>query len=419
MGGLKRGADAAPVPDRGDEARTVTVTGAPAAAGGTNGGRPRPRWDEADATGKIRRELSGAETHSSVLLDYARRPTNPNLRRASGTLVLDPPPPTSVQQIERVLSRRAVPRWDDTTVPDTRRPSTPASDLVEETPGEGPELMGTLTVIRGARPGLVVSLAPEQTLIGRSPHATVHMVEDGVSRQHARICCVGSAFVLEDLGSHNGTYVAGKPVTRVELKHGDVVRFGRNAAVRFCWMDPHQKRLLEELYETSVRDVLTGAYNRRHFAERLQTEIAYATRHRAALSLLLLDIDHFKRINDQHGHPEGDRVLTKVTSVCLQQLRQEDLLARYGGEEFAALLRGESLSRAALVAERLRAAVERTFAAERSPLVVTVSVGCASLACADQPTPSALVLAADRRLYEAKRAGRNRVVPAGDPSVTP
>jgi diguanylate cyclase (GGDEF)-like protein len=178
-------------------------------------------------------------------------------------------------------------------------------------------------------------------------------------------------------------------------------------------MDAHQKNLLDELYESSVRDPLTGAFNRRHFAERLEAELAYAKRHGAELSLLLLDIDYFKKINDQYGHLEGDRVLRELTRACNQELRTEDMLARYGGEEFAVLLRGVPPIGAARAAERLRTAIaEHVFVGSPS-LSVSVSIGCASLGRVDDPTAGGLIHVADQRLYEAKQAGRGRVVAEG------
>jgi diguanylate cyclase (GGDEF)-like protein len=259
----------------------------------------------------------------------------------------------------------------------------------------------------------VLALRSEQLTIGRSPRADLHLAEEGVSRKHARIVWVGDAYMLEDLASQNGTFVWGKPVTAVQLRQGDLIRVGPVATLRFCWMDEHQKNLLEELYESSVRDPLTGAFNRRHFSERLEAELAYAKRHGADLSLLLLDIDYFKKINDQYGHLEGDRVLRELTRACHQGLRTEDMFARYGGEEFAILLRGVPLAGAARAAERLRIAIAELVFVGEPPLSVSISIGCASIACMPDATSGALIHIADQRLYEAKQAGRGRVVAEG------
>jgi two-component system, cell cycle response regulator len=162
-----------------------------------------------------------------------------------------------------------------------------------------------------------------------------------------------------------------------------------------------------------VRDPLTGAFNRRHFSERLESELAYAKRHAADLSLLLLDIDYFKKINDQYGHLEGDRVLRELTRACHQGLRTEDMFARYGGEEFAILLRGVPLGGASRAGERLRVAIAEQVFVGDPPLSVSVSIGCASISCIPDATSGALIHIADQRLYEAKQAGRGRVVAEG------
>jgi diguanylate cyclase (GGDEF)-like protein len=265
----------------------------------------------------------------------------------------------------------------------------------------------------GPNAGRVFALSPAQLTIGRNPRADLHLPEDGVSRKHARICWIDGRYVLEDLASQNGTFVSGQPVSVLELRQGDVIRIGPVATLRFCWMDEHQKLLLDELYETSVRDPVTGAFNRRHFSERLECELAYATRHHAELSLLLLDIDYFKKINDDYGHLEGDRVLVELCRVCHQQLRTEDVFARYGGEEFAVLLRGVTRLGAIRAAERLRVAIANQVLVGTPGLPVNVSIGCAAVSCLEEVSACGLIHIADQRLYEAKRAGRGRVVAEG------
>ena len=168
---------------------------------------------------------------------------------------------------------------------------------------------------------------------------------------------------------------------------------------------------MRQLFESSVRDVLTGAYNRQYMSERIATEIAYAVRHRTNLSVILFDLDHFKRVNDTHGHPAGDAVLKYVAAVVSSRLRAEDVFARYGGEEFVVLLRGIDLAGAARAAERLRGAVAGGATTCDGTLIpITLSAGCASLGCAPVCSGDALLAVADRRLYGAKHAGRNRVV---------
>jgi two-component system, cell cycle response regulator len=384
------------------------------------GSKPKPPGAPpgADSLSKLRALTVDASAQGSVLFGYLNRPTAPRMpvvRPPPGTLVLEQNTPVDESQLQQALSTHPKPSWSDRQGPPTQRPE--AAPVISATPSPIPEasaeLSGTLTRIDGPSAGRVVSLPTQQLTIGRSPQADLHLAEDGVSRKHARICWTDGAYVLEDLGSQNGTFLWGKPIKVVQLRQGDLIRVGPVATLRFCWMDEHQKQLLEELYESSVRDPLTGAFNRRHFAERLEAEIAYAKRHAAALSLLLLDIDYFKKINDQYGHLEGDRVLVDLTRACHQSLRTEDVLSRYGGEEFAVLLRGVALDGAARAGERLRRAIAEQVFVGTPPLSVSVSVGCASLACLEDANGTALIHLADQRLYEAKQAGRGRVVAEG------
>lgn len=162
-------------------------------------------------------------------------------------------------------------------------------------------------------------------------------------------------------------------------------------------------RLMAEIKHLATVDGLTGLSNRRTFEAALQREVARALRSGDDLSLLLVDVDHFKRVNDNHGHPMGDEVLRHVGRALSTHGRELDLPARYGGEEFAVLLPGCSPEEAMGVAERLRAAI----ASEESPLPVTASVGLAAMH-RNASDAESLVKAADEALYEAKQSGRNR-----------
>jgi two-component system, cell cycle response regulator len=369
----------------------------------------------ADSTSQLRAMLVEQQAPGSVLFGYLNRPTAPQMPavKPSGTLVLEQGSASDENEIKSALSRHDMPAWSDREGPVTQRPDSAPPEMPSRLPEAHAELTGTLTRIDGPNAGRVLSLRAEQTTIGRSTRADLHLAEEGVSRKHARICWTADAYVLEDLGSQNGTFVWGKPVTAAQLRQGDLIRVGPVATLRFCWMDEHQKNLLEQLYESSVRDPLTGAFNRRHFSERLEAELAYAKRHSSELSLLLLDIDYFKKINDQYGHLEGDRVLRELTHACHHGLRTEDMFARYGGEEFAVILRGVPLAGAARAAERLRIAIAERVFVGNPPLSVSVSIGCASTTCIDEASSGNLIHIADQRLYEAKQAGRARVVAEG------
>lgn len=160
----------------------------------------------------------------------------------------------------------------------------------------------------------------------------------------------------------------------------------------------------------ATHDVLTGALNRRWVLEGLQRELARAQREGAAVGVILLDLDHFKLINDTHGHPMGDKVLREAVSRLQQELRTHDLLGRYGGEEFLIVLPGCSIVETVAVAERLRQHLaSEPINLPNGQIVVTGSFGVAAFA-EESDTADTLIHIADASLYRAKREGRNRVV---------
>jgi diguanylate cyclase (GGDEF)-like protein len=218
--------------------------------------------------------------------------------------------------------------------------------------------------------------------------------------------------ILEDMNSANGTFVGGKRVMRQKLSPGDVIQFGTVFAFRYTITDSTEKALLEQLHQSSVLDALTGAHNREYFNSALSTELQQPQSAAAGLCLLMLDIDHFKTVNDTYGHPAGDAVLIEIVKRIRLRMRSSDVLCRFGGEEFAVILRATELPLAERFAERLRLAVRKQkFLFAQQAISVTISIGCASLkCCGDDASPEAMIAVADRRLYAAKHAGRDRVV---------
>lgn len=256
--------------------------------------------------------------------------------------------------------------------------------------------------------GLRVPLDRE-LLLGRDPGCGLPLVAEDVSRRHARVAPAEGGHLLEDLGSTNGTHVNGRRVSRHRLATGDRIQLGPFVA-RYLPAGDAEVAALAALADLARRDPLTGLANRRAFEEALRREVARARRGGAPLAVAALDVDHFKRVNDAHGHPAGDAVLAAVAARAAAALRAGDLLARVGGEEFAALLPGAGLPAAAEVAERIRAALAGApVEAAGQALRVTVSLGCAALAPEDADE-AALLARADARLYDAKRSGRDRVV---------
>jgi diguanylate cyclase (GGDEF)-like protein len=161
----------------------------------------------------------------------------------------------------------------------------------------------------------------------------------------------------------------------------------------------------------TIVDALTGTHNKRYFIEFLDREMARCARYGRPLSLVMFDIDHFKKINDTHGHLAGDYALSTLAKVVSDTIRQEDVFARYGGEEFAVICRGIDLTGAVAFGERIRRCVDgQAFIYNGVDIKVTVSVGVAAVADVGMKEPSELIGAADDALYQAKRQGRNRVI---------
>jgi two-component system, cell cycle response regulator len=277
----------------------------------------------------------------------------------------------------------------------------------------------TLTVLTGLNAGQILALDGLQHVLGRGTDADLWLEDPAISRNHARVVRRPDGhFLIEDLGSTNGTFVSGRKVEgRVELQSGDRIQIGPTQMLRFAITDDAEEELQRRLYESSTRDALTRAFNRKYLNERLLAEIAHARRHRTQLALLMLDLDHFKEVNDEQGHLAGDMVLRVVSSHMLRLIRIEDVLARYGGEEFVILVRSTTQKDALTLAERIRSTVERlqiTAPGGGKPLSVTVSIGVSSLAeLAPEGGANELIATADARLYRAKVGGRNRVC-AGD-----
>lgn len=167
--------------------------------------------------------------------------------------------------------------------------------------------------------------------------------------------------------------------------------------------------LFSQVHEMAIHDPLTGLYNRRYFFDRAEYEFDRSRRYQNPFSLLMLDLDFFKRVNDEYGHPAGDRVLQELSARLQAQMRKSDLLARYGGEEFIILLAETPAERARQAAERLLNIVRgEPFLLDEARLTLTTSIGVATLE-ADTPNISALIDAADHALYQAKHAGRNQI----------
>ena len=271
-----------------------------------------------------------------------------------------------------------------------------------------------LVVIGGMNIGERIELNPNSPVtMGRDPGCTVVIRDDGISRYHAQVEPDGQGgFIIRDMNSTNGIFVDGKRIQIRMLKEGEKILLGRRTILKFVHQDKLDMQFQEQMYESSVKDALTGAYNRKHFNERISSEISFANRHKIPLSLLIMDLDHFKNVNDTWGHQAGDQVLMTVSKAMLETLREEDFFARYGGEEFVIIARGINQTGAAALGERVRHLIENLVISTPDGVMIpiTVSIGSCTVPPGHETDSTILLKEADTNLYKAKQTGRNRTV---------
>lgn len=266
-----------------------------------------------------------------------------------------------------------------------------------------------LVAIYGPNLGKRYPLTMDEATIGREPKNEVVVDMDNVSRRHARVAMrEGKAFVA-DLGSTNGTYLNDQEVlNETPLRSGDLIKVG-GSIFKFLYGGNVELLYYEEIYRMAIVDGLTQLNNKRYFLEFIEREMARCSRYQRSLSLMMFDIDHFKRINDGSGHLAGDYVLRELGLLVRAKVRKEECVARYGGEEFAIVMPETNAVRARQFAEKLRAMVaDHEFTFENARIPVTVSVGVAEMT-SEMTEPPQFIKAADQLLYKAKREGRNRV----------
>jgi diguanylate cyclase (GGDEF)-like protein len=293
-------------------------------------------------------------------------------------------------------------------------------------------------------------LHPGETYsIGRNPDNNFFLSDMTVSRSHAKLVWNEDTFLAEDLNSTNGTYLNGKKIVSARLASKDTLRLGKvelqftitRAGIDIVeeTISPEDSVVLENrieemmkevrdpllkerfseikrlfnakkrnLSDLAYRDTLTGLYNRRSFEKNLAAEWKRQQRYKRPLSLIMIDIDHFKKVNDTYGHQKGDSVLQTVAGIINDNLRSSDFPCRYGGEEIAVILSETSLDNAAITAEKLRALVESQVK-EIEGLKVTISLGVSTYA-GNMSDSGELIKAADSCLYKAKNSGRNKIV---------
>jgi len=248
--------------------------------------------------------------------------------------------------------------------------------------------------------------------VGRSPEADICIKDDRISRIHCVIERAGHTITIEDKGSTNGTYVDARKISRARLLPGVPVQLG-HSIMKIEYKTEAEIRSEKRLLQRASLDALTGIFNRHHFTKLASMEMAYASRHKLPIGVVLMDIDNFKHVNDIYGHQSGDLVLAQLANTVIKNKRTEDLFGRYGGDEFIILPRGEiSKDSMQVHCERIRKAIEGfEFCFEDKCVRITISLGFHLTKAASSDTEtmlSDLIRKADQALYFAKEKGRNR-----------
>ena len=282
-------------------------------------------------------------------------------------------------------------------------------DLYLPTGAPAPYLI-VITSPSSSSVGRMYRVTKDEVILGRGIQSDILVDDDGVSRYHAKIALRGEERWLVDLDSTNGTFLNGAKVKEQALVEGDKIQMGRATVLKFTVQDALDETYHRELYDSAVKDGLTGIHNRRYFLERLKSEFQHTQRHKRLLSVILFDVDHFKKVNDTHGHRAGDAVLRTMAEAVAKAMRGGDVVARIGGEEFACVLRETDHASALRFGERLRKIVKAaTVRWGTAEIEFSVSVGVATFDGSNHGDPEALMQAADDKLYAAKAAGRDRV----------
>ncbi len=271
------------------------------------------------------------------------------------------------------------------------------------------EQRALMLVLSGPRLGHRLVLGDAAVDVGRGSAAGLILDADSVSRKHARIERFGGGHKIVDMGSTNGTYVNGVRVKEQILKDGDRIGIGK-ALLKYIAGGNIEGAYHEEVQRLMRFDPLTNIFNKRHFDESLRLAVFTAAGGGKPLSLIVFDLDYFKKVNDTHGHMAGDAVLCGATAAVQAILSPTELFGRVGGEEFAILCEDAELDVALERAEAIRIAISREpYSFEEKKLPVTISAGVSQLAEAEEA--EGLFDRADAQLYAAKGSGRNCVRP--------
>ncbi len=268
----------------------------------------------------------------------------------------------------------------------------------------------TLLVLKGVDAGLRIPLTKDSLSIGRTVEADLVFHDEQISRRHALISldAGANAFILTDLGSTNGTFVNDRPVTKCELKDGDKIFVG-TTILKFVLQDEVESESGEIVDRLMFQDDLTGLVVKRRFYNELKIQLHYAGVQAKPLSVMMMDMDGLKKINDTHGHPTGAYIISEVGKIIGRICNQSGQACRYGGDEFVAYLLGSSKADAMQIGEAIRVAVkDHVFQKDGNDLRVSISIGVAAFP-ENGRSLETITKAADEALYRAKAKGRDTV----------
>ncbi len=255
----------------------------------------------------------------------------------------------------------------------------------------------------------------DRIIVGRSVKSNLNTTDPLMSRQHFTIYKgEDDDYYIEDLNSLNGTFVNQNDLKgKRRLKSSDIITAGRTV-FKFEKRTELESMFHKYLYTAATTDRMTNLFNKYFFIDKLKKQIAYSKRYNTKFSLLMIDVDNFKRVNDTYGHTVGDEVLKFIAFKVVSSVRENDIAARYGGEEFITLLFESGREDAYAVAERMRSAVEEeVFELEDIKINLSISIGVSSYPF-DASDWLELIKIADQRLYVAKKIGKNIVVGANE-----
>lgn len=290
--------------------------------------------------------------------------------------------------------------------------NTTAIQPIDQSEEKKARRQAVLLVMTGPTTGQTIYLETKDVWsLGRGTTCDLILQEASVSRNHCQVQFKDHEWIVQDLGSSNGTWLNGDRIKEKKLQSGDKIQLGSQMIVKFVLQDELEAQFQRELYESATKDALTTLFSKRYFLDQLDVEFNFHKRTGKPLSIIMCDIDFFKKINDSYGHLAGDAVLRDLGRMLLNILRKGDLAGRYGGEEIIFFLRETPLPGAMSFAERIRKIIEsHPFIYEGQKIPVTVSMGVAASVNNNFSSIGDLIKSADGFLYKAKQSGRNRVV---------